>query len=203
VEIIDAHSPVDTQYLIGDIEVGIIDERGGVFHSCKHGVTVIFPEGAIPSGILAELKFAATLISPVPFQRGSAPLSAIFWLCMDSTVSLQKPIQLCLPMLKSENTSGTLQFAKSSHSRQLDVIGEEMKGLEDGVFVDDGHYGHGFIEVDHFCYYCIVKNNLKIEDIPFNQYLLIAMKQSQPKDNSWSIDICLVPDFRTCDEVRI
>ena len=199
-EVINAHAPVDTEYLIGDIEVGMFDERGGVFHSYKHGVTVIFPAGAIPSGILAKLKFAATLVSSMPFQSNIVPLSAIFWLCME--VRLQKPIQLRLPLLKSENIAGALQFAKSSHSTKLNIIGDQMKGLEHGTFVDGESYGS--IEVDHFCYYCITKNNLKQEDIPSNKYLLIAMKQSQPssKDKSWSIHICLVPDLRTCDEVH-
>ena len=88
VEVINAHAPVERDYLIGDIEVGMFDERGGVFHSYKHGVTVIIPVGAIPSGILAELKFAATLISPVPFQSNTVPFSAIFWLCMNSLEKL-------------------------------------------------------------------------------------------------------------------
>ena len=198
VEVINAHAPVDTEYLIGDIEVGMFDERGGVFHSYKHGVTVIFPAGAIPSGILAELKFAATLISPIPFQSNTVPLSAIFWLCMDSKVRLQKPIQLRLPLLKLENKARSLQFAKSSHSTKLNIIGDQMKGLENGTFAAGGCYGS--IEVDHFCYYCIM-DNLDQKDIPFNKYSLILMKQSQPNDNSWSVHICLVPDLRTCEEV--
>ena len=200
-EIINAHGPVDRKYLIGDIERGMFDERGGVFHSYKHGVTVIFPAGAIPSGILAELKFAATLISPVPFENNTIPFSAVYWLCMDSRVRLQKRIQLRLPLLKLENISGALQFAKSSHSTELNVIGDQMKSLEDGVFIDGECYGS--IEIDHFCYYCITKNNLKQKKIPFNEYSLILMKQSQPspKDKSWSIHICLVPDLRTCDRV--
>ena len=68
-EIIPAQSPVDEAYLIGDIEVEMFDERGGAFHSYKYGVTVIVPAGAIPNGMLAELKFAATLLSPVPFFK--------------------------------------------------------------------------------------------------------------------------------------
>ena len=199
VEVIKAHAPVDTQYLIGDVEVGMFDERGGVFHSYKHGVTVIFPVGAIPSGILAELKFAATLISPAQFQSSTVPFSAIFWLCMD--VALQKPIQLQLPLLKLRNIAGALQFAKSSHSTELNIIGDQMKGLEGGKFVDGECYGT--IEINHFCFYCIMYNNLDQKDIPFNKYSLVLMKQSQPssKDKSWSVHVCLVPDLRTCEEV--
>ena len=205
VNIIEAQPPVDTEYLVGNVEAEMFDERGGIFHSYKHEVTVIVPTGAVPSRILAELKFAATLISPVPFQSNKTPVSAIFWLCMDSKVVLQKPIQLLLPMMRLGNKteSDALQFAKSSHLTQLNVIGDLMEGLRDGIFVDGELYGS--IEVDHFCYYCIIYNNLDRRNIPFNDYLLIAMKQSQPssKDNSWTIDICLVTNLRTCVEVSV
>ena len=203
VNVIEAQPPVDTEYLVGDIEAEMFDERGGVFHSYNHGVTVIVPAEAIPTGILAELKFAATLISPVSFHSNKIPVSAIFWLCMDSKVVLQKPIQLWLPMMMLENKieSDTLQFAKNSHSTQLNVIGHQMEGLDDGIFVDGDCYGS--IEIDHFCYYCIMYNNLDCSSIPINRYLLIAMKQRHPssKDNSWTIDICLVTNLRTCIEV--
>ena len=194
---------MDTEYLVGDVEAEMFDERGGVFHSYKHGVTVIVPTGAIPSRILAELKFAATLISPIPFQSSKTPVSAIFWLCMDSKVKLEKPIQLLLPMMRLGKDTDGLQFAKSAHSTQQDVIGDQAEVLEGGVFKRGECYGS--IEVDHFCYYCIMYNNLDERDIPFNDYLLIAMKQKQPssKDNSWSIDICLVTNLRTCVEVSI
>ena len=194
---------MDTEYLVGEVEAEMFDERGGVFHSYKHGVTVIVPAKAIPSGILAELKFAATLISPVPFQSSKTPMSAIFWLCMDPDIKLEKPIQLRLPMMRLGKNSDALQFAKSAHSTQLNVIGDQMEGLEDGKFVD-GEY-NGSIEVDHFCYYCIMYNNLDRTSIPFNSYLLIAMKQNQPssKDKNWFIDICLVTNLRTCIQVSV
>jgi len=196
--VIAAQPPVDTEYLIGETECEIFDERGGVFHSYKHGVTVIFPTGAIPSGILAELKFAATLISPIPFLSNKIPVSPIFWLCMDS--ELQKPIQIHFPLMRLRNNSHGLQFAKSLHSPNK-VIEDQMDVFEGGKFIDSESYGS--IEVTHFCYYCIVDDKLNPNDIPQNQYLLVAMKQSQPslKDNSWSTDICLVPYIPTCFEV--
>ena len=109
-EIISAQSPVNNEYLIGSTEVEMFDERGGVFHSYKHGVSVIVPEGAIPSGVLAELKFAATLVAPVKFATNKTLVSAVYWLCME--VVLQKPIQLRLPRIFQTNETQTLQFAK-------------------------------------------------------------------------------------------
>ena len=191
---------MDKEYLIGDIEVGMFDERGGVFHSYKHGVTVAVPAGAIPSGILAELKFAATLVSPIPFSSNQTPVSAIYWLCMDAKVILQKCIQIQLPLLRLENQLHALSFSKSLHS-QYYIIGDRMVRLEGGIFATGKNYAS--IEVDHFCYYCIEYNKLDVKDIPHNQYLLVAMKQKQPnsKDNTWVVHICLVPDLRTCNEV--
>ena len=191
---------MDEAYLIGDIEVEMFDERGGAFHSYKHGVTVIVPAGAIPSGILAELKFAATLLSPVPFLSNQTPVSGIYWLCMDSRVRLQKHIQVRLPLMRLRNKTHALRFTKSLHS-QFYVIGNHMKVLEGGNFIDNKDYAS--TEINHFCYYCITYNQLDPKDIPNNQYLLVVMKQRQPqsKDNSWNFHICIVPEFRTCNEV--
>lgn len=177
----------------------MFDERGGVFHSYNHGVTVIVPPGAIPSGVLAELKFAATLVAPVKFTCVT-PVSALFWLCME--VVLQKPIQIRLPEMFTKNRSSRLQFAKSLHS-PVKTIEPQMDVLDGGKFTAGQCYGS--IEIDHFCYYCIVDDKLDPSNIPQNQYLLIAMKQQHltTKDNNWTVHICVVPLIRTCVKVRI
>ena len=199
VGIISAKSPVDTEYLIGGTEVKMFDERGGVFHSYNHGVTVIVPPGAIPSGILAELKFAATLVAPVKFTSVT-PVSAMFWLCME--VILQKPIQIRLPQMFTKNRNNGLQFAKSLHS-PVKVIEQQMDVLDGGKFTAGQCYAS--IEVDHFCYYCIVDDKLDSSNVPQNQYLLVAMKQHHlsTKDINWTVHICVVPLIRTCVKVRI
>ena len=188
---------MDTEYLIGGTEVKMFDERGGVFHSYNHGVTVIVPPGAIPSGILAELKFAATLVAPVKFTCVT-PVSAIFWLCME--VVLQKPIQMHFPEMFTKNRSNGLHFAKSLHS-PVKVIEEQMNVLDGGKFTAGQCYAS--IKVDHFCYYCIVDDNLDPSNIPQNQYLLIAVKQQHlsTRDNNWNVHICIVPFIRTCIKV--
>ena len=38
-----AQSPLDTEYLVGSTEVKMFDERGGIFHSYKHGVIRTVP----------------------------------------------------------------------------------------------------------------------------------------------------------------
>ena len=196
VVIISAQSPVDTECLIGGTEVKMFDERGGVFHSYNHGVTVIVPPGAIPSGILAELKFAAMLVACVKFTSVT-PVSPIFWLCME--VILQKPIQIRLPQMFMRNRNSRLRFAKSLHS-PVKVIEQQMDVLDGGKFNTGQCYAS--IEVDHFCYYCIVDDKLDPSNIPQNQYLLIAMKQLHlSTGDNWNVHICIVPFIRTCLKV--
>ena len=188
-----AQSPLDTEYLVGDIEVKMFDERGGVFHSYKHEVTVMVPAKAIPTGTLAELKFAAALVAPVKFTDVT-PVSAMYWLCMD--VTLEKPIQIRLPQKFVENDASTLQFVKSLHS-STKVIEPIMGIIDGGKFNALESYAH--IEVNHFCYYCIVQE-LDPSKIPQNKYLVVAMKCYE-KEKIWRIDICILPLIKTCLEV--
>ncbi|XP_065920633.1 uncharacterized protein [Dysidea avara] len=197
VEVVPAHSPVDTDNLIGDIEVGLFDERGGVFHSYKHGVTVVVPTGAIPIGVLAELKFAATLVGNVKFTNKS-PVSAIYWLCMD--VELQKSIELRLPHFADIATpmnAHNLQFVKSIHSPS-DTIEGSMFTIDGGRFPIGEPYG--LIQIDHFCYYCIAVNKLERTSIPNNKYSIVAITQRQPEKSEWTAHICILPLIRTCIE---
>ena len=189
-----AQSPLDTEYLVGDIEVKMFDERGGVFHSYKHEVTVIIPEGAIPTGTLAELKFAGALVAPVKFTDVT-PVSAIYWLCMD--VAVEMPIRIRLPQKFVENDARTLQFAKSLHS-STKVIEPVMGVIDGGKFNALENYAH--IEVNHFCYYCIVQK-LDPSKIPQNKCLVVAMKCFE-NEKIWRVDICILPLIKTCLEVR-
>lgn len=201
VEIISAHAPLDTDNLVGGVEIGMFDERGGVFHSPKHGVTILLPAGAIPRGILAELKFAATLVAPVKLISNKIPVSAIYWLCMD--VVLQKPIQVRLPHfvnIETETQAGTLKFLKSTHS-PVDVTEEIMGNVIEGKFPTGESYGS--MEADHFCYYCIIEDKLERNTIPSNRYVAVAMKQRQPRNRLWSIHICILPLLKTCIEVSV
>ena len=192
--IISAQSPVDTEYLVGSTEVKMFDERGGVFHSYKHEVTVIVPTGAIPSGVLAELKFAATLVAPVKFTDVT-PVSAIYWLCMD--VALEKSIQIRLPQKLVENDAIKLQFSKSLHS-STKVIDPIMGIINGGNFNAQEKYA--YIEIKSFCYFCIVRDKLDPSKIPQNKYLLVAMKCYE-KEKIWRVDICVLPLIKTCLEV--
>lgn len=201
VEIVSGHKPVDTENLVGDVEAGMFDERGGVFHSHKHGVTVLLPAGAIPSGILAELKFAATLTAPIKLATNKSPVSAIYWLCMD--VDLQKPLEVRLPHfvnIENQTQSRSLQFLKSTHS-PVDIIESSMNNIIEGEFPIGESYGS--LTVNHFCYYCIVEDKLDRSKIPSNKYVVVAMKQREPRNCLWRVDICLLPQLKTCIEVRM
>ena len=185
--------------MIDNINVALFDEKGGNFCAAKHGITVTVPSGAVPSGKVAEMKFAATTIAPVKFSDDAMPVSAIVWLCMN--VTLQKPIQLQMPHyvnVRTEDHSRTLQFAKANgHLNDNNAIMEVIKG---GTFPIGESYG--IIEIDHFCYYCIQKS-VRVDDIPKNLYQIVTMKEMQPNiaANLWNIHICIIPSLATCFEV--
>ena len=167
----------------------------------EHGVTIIVPKMAVPSGIIAEMRFAATLIAPVEFSDNAIPVSAVIWLCMN--VTLQKPIQLQIPHyvnVKTENHSKTLQFAKGNiHSWDDKKVGM-MKAIDGGNFPVGESFGK--IEIDHFCYYCIQMK--EADEIPENLYRIITMKEIQPNmaNNLWNIHVCVIPSLETCFKVQ-
>ena len=193
---LDNNPPSNNDLVSDDINVVSFDENGGTFCAAEHGVTVTVPSGAVPSGIVAEMKFAAATIVPVKFFNDVLPVSAIIWLCMN--VKLQKPIQLQMPHfvnIKTENQARSLQFTKSdSHNVPT------MKVIKGGTFPIGESYGT--IEIDHFCYYCIT-TSVKVENIPQNLYRIIAIKEAQPNvaSNLWNIHICVIPLLPTCLKV--
>ena len=179
-----------------DYETDMFDERGGIFHSSKHQVTVVVPGGAICEGDLVELKFGATLNAPVKFSSNKILISAIYWLCMDTV--LQKPLQLFLPhiaSIESEEHASHLQFVKLQH---LDFE-ETMSIVEGGKFPVGESYGS--IEINHFCYYCIVVDKLDRSKIPSNKYYVAAMVQQQSQLGNWEAHICCIPRLPTCLQV--
>lgn len=192
--------PSNTTYIIGGISVYSVDENGGKFYMSEHGVTVTIPEMAVPSGMRAKIKFAATLIAPVRFTNNAKPVSALIWLCMN--VALQKPIKLQVPHyvnVKNESQSKTLQFAKSFiHSCDSTKM-ETMNVIEGGIFPVGESYGT--IEINHFCFYCI--QSIEAVDIPNNHYQIVTMKEIQPNiaENLWIIHICIIPSLPTCFKV--
>ena len=196
-EVVLASSPPDEHNWIGNIESVLLDTNGGVFYSRKHGVTVTFPEGAIESGIKAELKFGATLLAPVKFSKNALPVSAVFWLCMN--VTLQKPVQIQIPHyinIKSKTQADNLQFAKVFHFISDESMMEVVRG---GKFAVGKSFGS--IEVDHFCYVCVVnKYYLNNDDY---KYQAILFQKRQIHDCVWKLDICIMAALPTCEQVII
>ena len=166
-----------------------------MFCSDKHGVTVMVPQGAIKSGIKAELKFGSTLLAPVKFEN-VIPVSPVIWLCMN--VPLQKPVQIQIPHcvnIKSEAQANNLQFAKVIHSISDETI---MKIMYGGKFIVGKSFGS--IEVKHFCYFCIVNNYRENIDYKYQAVLF----QKRKLDNYvWKIDICIMAALPTCEQVSI
>ena len=200
---IDNNPPsYSTNLIIGGIKVISVDEEGGNFYISEHGVTVTVPKMAISAGMVAKMKFAATLVAPVQFSDNTVPLSPIIWLCMNA--KLHKPIQIQLPHyvnIKSSDHSKTLQFAKATvHSMENNAIGS-MEIIEGGYFPVGKSYG--IIEIDHFCYYCIL--SVQSVDIPDNLYQVVTMKEIQPNisQNLWIIHVCIIPSLPTCLKVYI
>ena len=195
--IVSASVPPDTNDMIGNIESAFFDDSGGVFCSDKHGVTVMIPDGAIQSGVKAELKFGATLLAPVKFTKDVLPVSAIIWLCMG--VKLQKPVQIQIPHyvnIKCKTQANNLRFAKVMHSKCDESM---MKLMDGGKFAVGGSCGS--IEVDHFCYFCIVNNYYNASTD--YKYQAVVFQNRQLHKDVFNFDICIMAALPTCIQVSV
>ena len=194
--------PPEMDCIIGCIESATFDVKGGEYHSHEHGVTVIVPSGAIPVGVVSEMKLAATLTATVQPSINGIPVSAIVWLCMN--VTLQKPIMLQIPHyvnIKSKAQSKNLQFAKAKFHKSSTKIMRNMEVIKGGDFPVGGSYG--MIEINHFCYYCIELYQTS-DNIPEYSYRVVTMKERQPNliTKLWQINVCIIPTLDTCLKVH-
>lgn len=196
VEVVSAPLPPDTHRWIGGIESVFFNEMKGVYCSNNHGVTVIVPDGAIKSGIKAELKLGATLLAPVKFVENTIPVSPVVWLCMN--VTLQKPVQIQIPHcinVKSESQLDNLHFARAVHSSDDNTMMEVMNG---GKFCLRASFGS--IEVDHFCYFCVV-NDCYDGKAPDYHYQAVLFQNRYLHNHIWKLQICVMPALPTCEIV--
>ena len=188
VGVISAPSPHDTHNWIDGIESVFFNENKGSFYFEKHGVTVIFPDGGIESGIQAELTCGASIFAPVKFPKNLLPVSSIIRL--STNVTLQKPVQIQLPHylnIKSKAQLNNLHFAKAVHS-QSDI--SMMEVISGGKFAVGE--SHGSIEVDHFCYLSVVYKHYG-RNIPDYKYQAISFQKRCLHKHIWKFDICVLP----------
>ena len=151
------------------MERKLFDVNGGSFHSDKHDTRINIPDFALVEQ--SELIFAATITAPVVFPENVVPVSPIIWLCMEA--KLKKAITLCLPhslRVKAISEVEGLCFAKASHS--------SSKATMKLITGDQFNTSCGEIDIDHFCYYCIVNEKLGVERIP-NKFLPSCPHQVQ------------------------
>ena len=189
VEVISAPSPHYTHNWIDDIESAFFNENKGSFYFEKHGVTVIFPDGGIESGVQAELTCGASIFAPVKFPKNLLPVSSIIRLY--TNVTLQKPVQIQLQHylnIKSKAQLNNLHFAKAVHS-QNDI--SMMEVISGGKFAVGE--SHGSIEVDHFCYLSVVYEHYG-DNVPDSyKYQAILFQNNKLREDTWKFDICVLP----------
>jgi len=76
-----------------------------------------------------------------------------------------------------------------------------MEIIDGGKFTIGEKFG--LIEINHFCYYCtVVFKRTRADDIPENEYKIIAMKHEKPMMDHWKCDVCIIPSLSTCRKVK-
>ena len=191
---VPADDPIPTMWF-KTIDTVIFDGKGGNYQSEMHGVTIIFPPGAIPVGETAEMKIGVTPVLPEIFEsciKHCTPVSPTVWLHMN--VTIQKPIFVRIhhfAFLQTETHSEALAFAK--------MTSEGVQIVQDGNFPVGLSYGD--IKLQHFCFLNVIRN-MDPADIPANKYTILLMKQKTSFGDSWKCDIILIPSLSTFLQVQ-
>ena len=112
-------------------------------------------------------------------------------------VTLQKPVLIQIPHcvnIKSQAQANNLQFVKALHSPS----DKNMMVVDGGRFAIGESYGS--IEVDHFCYYCVV-NKLYGDNIPDYKYQAMLFQSRQVCNDVLKLDIPIMAALPTCQQV--
>ena len=151
----------------------------GLEHTISgHNITLRIPKGAIDSQEYIFIKVGVLMFGPFSFPKNTQPISPILWLCPSNNCQLKKPLQIILPHCLSNQAmerigSNDIWFAKVKHNdyqrNEFQIINRKP------LFASSGSKNFAILQIQHFCYYCLISGAVKDGDI---EYCLVHIERS-------------------------
>jgi len=149
-----------------DISSYHTDHYGGTFYNAAHDFAIIIPPGSVLQGDCVQIQANGSRFGPYQLPDGYHPISSFFWVSAHYT--FRTPVYLILSHHASPRSVKDLSSLCALEACALNVCTTSegkllMNELLDGVFFDD-KIQYCVISTNHFCSYCLAKNDVYIPD---------------------------------------
>lgn len=192
-------------HFVNSLDVITCGPAGGVFHSKSNNVTIIFPEGAVPSSMHSiSIEFGVALFGPfdMPSNTKMRPVSPFVWICCDTPEFVfDKPITVVMPhciSCDSERDCEVLTFMKADQN-DLNTEGRFQFKMCDAMSAFRPHTMRGSCTTTHSGFLCICSDNSNIVNSKAN-YCLMMVMPSRPEER-YEVTFCITYLLETCMEV--
>ena len=191
-------------HFVDSLDVITCGPAGGVFHSKSNNVTIIFPEGAVPSSNRIEIEFGVALLGPfdMPSNAEMRPVSPFVWICCDTPEFVfSKPITVIMPhciSCDSEQDCEALRFMQADQN-DLNIKGRFQFKICDALSAFTPHTMKGSFTTMHSCLLCICSETSNIAMSKAN-YCLMMVMPSRPEER-YEVTFCITYLLETCMEV--
>lgn len=173
-----------------------VDHNGGTFYNEAHNFAIVIPPGAVVEGMCIEMQAAASRFGPYNLPKDCYQISNFFWVSANYTFKI--PVYLILSHHASLRTVSDIYKLCALEACARRTAEERLlmnKVLGEVSF--DYKLGFGVIPTDHFCTYCLGKNDMNVPD------KVLASFYMYKKQESIMAEICMCLVNKECIEVSI
>ena len=182
-----------------------VDHSGGTFYNQKHGFAIVIPPGAVSHGECVEIQANASWFNFYNLQGkyffykitdGYYPISSFFW--FSANYKFKIPVYLILSHYAAIRNPQDIKHLSVHHGCVHDPLDSEeepimMNNMSSDFYFDD-KIGYCVITTDHFCSYCISKNETSI---PSTFAVMIYTYYQR----CHFVEVCFCPAICNCREV--
>ena len=183
---------------LGPVRSLVCDSRGGRFLIPEHGITLAFPQGAIPDTIQLEVDVGVAIHGLFNFPDNLRPISVLVWVqAKQQDFEFQRAVEILLPhylklsredVHNSSNLGLGFMVTDGEEDEHHNLIFKE--GAKDQVSYKQTQ---AIISTTHFCYMCLSAKTSVITEK--SSYLLSQVQPELITSLRWQIHFCVSYDL--------
>ena len=180
-----------------DMSSYYVDHNGDTIYNEAHNFTIIIPPGAVFQGDCVQIQATASRFGPYQLPDGYYPVSSFFWISAFYTFNI--PVYLVLSHHASPQDADEI---KKLHA--VEACAKNMSTIKDGKLLMnplpygvnfDCKFGYCVISTNHFCSYCLAKEDVNVPD-EFHAFYYTFIDEGLLK-----AEVCMCHVNKECIEV--